>query len=143
MCRIWQYPFDATQDQPARALTARRARQAASEYLKASGVPYGPCEDLELAIGEASKNVAAVAPSASMMVLTVEVEGGSCRWSVWDNGSEIFDLGAVLIREAVTTLTLEEHGRGALMMMALMDTLTVVSDETHTTVEGVLRWDLT
>jgi hypothetical protein len=45
-----------------------------------------------------------------------------------------------LVREAASTVTDDEHGRGFLLMRGLMKTLTVTRECGETRVEGRLAW---
>lgn len=135
--QLWRYLFDDD-----RALAAHNARRAASVWLSAQGIPDAERADIVLCVGEAAKNVANVVRTATRFTVRLSVGIGWCRWRVRDDGRVPFDWRAVVKREEAATVTLEEHGRGLLLMRGLSDSLRVYSGPHGAIVRGYRRWDV-
>lgn len=118
-----------------------KARRAATAHARACGVPCERVADLETCIGEAVKNAVRFGADGTGIVVCVSCWPGRYRWVVINDGGRWFDVAAVLEREAVSTVTDDEHGRGYLLMEGLMDTLDVERADGVTTVTGGLRWE--
>jgi anti-sigma regulatory factor (Ser/Thr protein kinase) len=116
------------------------ARKAVTGHARACGVPCERVADLECCIGEAVKNAVRFGADGTGIVVCVSCWPGRYRWVVINDGGCWFDVAAVLLREAASTVTDDEHGRGYLLMEGLMDRLAVTRECGETRVEGALAW---